>query len=255
MICHDCGVEYVQWGEAWDEFYCRSCHTKHFARSPRAHCPICQERKLYLDFAQEHQGYALRRDGHNIYLYCSRCEKAFLALPETQQAFYIRSRCNQMFPPGQVIYGLVDPESHLIRSVGRTYHPERRLQEHLRDRRPYEPWLDGKGEIITGLDGEPYYARAHWVYDLSVKGLQPTMKILSDVEVAPAVVEWEQRYILHGIQQGWPLLNIETVRSSFVTGARASQLDFLHCSFESLVQEGFIREKGIEAFVHRYYRG
>lgn len=74
-VCHDCGSAYVPWGEAWDNFYCQPCHIKHFAHSPRQICCVCGEQKLYLDFPHQHQGYALRRDGANIYLYCHACEK------------------------------------------------------------------------------------------------------------------------------------------------------------------------------------
>lgn len=243
-VCHDCGGEYVPWGEVWDDFYCRPCHTKHFARSPRAICLVCQEQKLYLAFARSHRGYGLRRDGHNIYLYCRSCEQAFLALPEAQQAFYIRARCNLVFPSGQVIYGLADPESHLIRNIGRTHLPTKRLAAHLRDRH----------EGLTDVGTARYYSKANWMHDLHVKGLRPTMEVLKEVEIAPMCIEWERRYILHGIQQGWPLTNVETIDEGLLACAKASTLDFLHCSFESLVQERFARENGIEAFVRAFYR-
>ena len=152
-VCHDCGCEYIQWGQAWDDIYCRTCHTKHFARSPRALCPICQEKKLYLEFGHGHHGYALRRDGLNIYLYCRPCEKAFLALPASQQAFYIRSRCDLAFPRGQVIYGLVDSE---VRYVGRTHDQKKRMQKHLKDR------CEGTTDVGNG----PYYGKANWMRDL-----------------------------------------------------------------------------------------
>ncbi len=71
---------------------------------------------------------------------------------------------------------------------------------------------------------------------------------------APQAIEWEERYILHGIQQGWPLLNIETTLETLVARTKASQLDFLHCSFEDLAQEKFVHKKGIMAFIRQYYR-
>src|SRR5689334_21056658 len=36
------------------------------------------------------------------------------------------------YPPGQVIYVLVDPRTDEIRYVGQTYQPERRLRTHVR---------------------------------------------------------------------------------------------------------------------------
>jgi hypothetical protein len=139
-----------------------------------------------------------------------------------------------------VIYDLVDPESHLVGYIGRTHEQKKRMQKHLKD------FADvGRGE---------YYSKATWMYDLHKKGLQPTMKVLREVEIAPMSIEWERRYILHGIQQGWPLTNMEVSAEELVARARASKLDFLHCSFESLVHESFVNDKGIEAFVHAYYR-
>lgn len=246
MICQGCGCEYVQWGGAFDVFYCQPCHAKEFARSQRAICLICQERKLQFDFVDHHQDYVLRRDGHNIYLYCRSCEEAFLALPASHQTFSIQSRCNLVFPRGQVIYGLIDPESHLVRNVGRTHLPTKRLGQHLRERH---------NRIVTvGEDEKPWYTKANWMYDLHMKGLRPTMEIFREVEVAPLVIEWEKRYILYGLQQGWPLVNHEASSEELVARARSSQLDFLRCSFESLVRERFAHDKGIEAFVRTFYR-
>jgi len=233
-----CGNQY----HGYSEKYCPSCDEKR--RIERSvPCCVCQQKMGY--FLGHYQGYAPWGGGTAIRLFCYKCgEKGFLSLSPSQQAFYIRSRCDLVFPRGQVIYGLVDPESHLVRNVGRTHTPTKRMSAHLRDRR----------EDFADVGNGPYYSKATWMNDLRIKGLRPTMKILREVEVAPMVIEWERRYILHGIQQGWPLTNMEVSSEGLVTRARASQLDFLHCSFESLVHENFVHEKGIEAFVHAYYR-
>lgn len=104
-------------------------------------------------------------------------EAAFLELPTSQQAFYIRARCDLVFPPGQVIYALVDPESHLVRNVGRTHTPTKRFGQHLRHRRE---------ELINVSEGKLYYSKANWMHDLHSKGLHPTMEILREVEVCPS---------------------------------------------------------------------
>jgi hypothetical protein len=229
---------------------CWDCHEKYLQKNPRQYpqCSLCGQKKHWRTFTGRYKGYPLVRDGTYIYLCCRDCEPAFLALPISQQAFYIRARCNLAFPPGQVIYGLVDPESYLVRNVGRTAQPKKRLQEHLQDQSDRQPVIMSHGQPKS------YYSKANWMHDLYAKGKTPTMKILQEVEVAPTVIEWERRYILHGIQQGWPLVNIESAMDDLVTAARTSQLDFLHCSFEDLVQERFVLEKGIEAFVHQFYR-
>lgn len=238
-ICHDCGGEYTQWGKVWDDFYCQPCHIKHFARSPRQVCCVCGEQKLYLDFPHQHQDYSLRADGANIYLYCHACKKAFLALPASQQALYIQSRCNRTFLSGQVIYGLVCPETQSVRYIGRTHLPAKRLGQHLKDRSEHFE--------------EPYYTRANWMHDLHAKGLQPTMETLMEVQSAPTVLEWEHRYILHGIQQRWNLVNNEVAVQELVARTRSSHLDFLRCSFDDLVRERFASGKGTQAFVRTFY--
>ena len=85
------------------------------------------------------------------------------------------------------------------------------------------------------------------------QGLQPSMQILHHVDISPLVLEWEQRFILHGIQQGWQLLNWETMDEELVARVRATHLDFLQAPFELLVQQHFFAANGLAAFLHIYY--
>lgn len=211
-------------------------------------CCICQQKKTAVKFLGHYKGYGLFGGGTAIRICCRQCEAAFLALPAGQQAFYIQRRCELAFPRGQVIYSLVDPESHLERYIGRTHDQKKRLGKHLQDR------TDVPGTWGLDENQKNWYTRANWMHDLHNKGLRPTMAVLREVEIAPMAIEWETRYILHGLQQGWPLVNMESAMETLIARARASQLDFLHCSFESLVHERFIHEKGIEAFVRQFYR-
>src|SRR5258708_16009438 len=208
-------------------------------------CCMCQEKKRAGEFASKHQGYDLFGGGTAIRLYCRKCKEAFLGLPRGHQSFYIRSRCDEPFPAGQMIYSLIDPESHLVRYIGRTHDLKKRFQRHLSER-SNEPAV---------LNGIQYYSRSNWMYDLFSKGLRPSPPdVVNEVRIAPAVIEWETRYILHGFQQDWPLVNIESAVDDFVARAKASTLDFLDVPFDALLREGFFREDGIEAFVHAHYR-
>ena len=108
--------------------------------------------------------------------------------------------------------------------------------------------------FLFGPEEKPFYTRANWVHDLYSKGLSPAMEIVKHVEIAPTVIEWETRYILHGLQQGWPLVNTESANDNLVAQAKACTLDFLSVSFDALVHVGFFQNDGIEAFVHAYYR-
>jgi hypothetical protein len=67
------------------------------------------------------------------------------------------------------------------------------------------------------------------------------------------VIEFEQRYIWHAIQQGWPILNSETMRLSWVEKARTSTIDFLHAPFADLVADKWFTRTGIEAFIRAWY--
>ncbi len=80
------------------------------------------------------------------------------------------------------------------------------------------------------------------------------MKILQPVEAAPLVLEWEQRFIFHGIQQGWNLLNHETMEKELVTRIKTSFVDFFAAPFELLVQQNFFSPHGLLAFLHEWYR-
>ncbi len=225
--------------------YCPFCRKKRYEKYREERsvpCCICQQKKGF--YLNSYHGYDLWGGGTAIRLFCGECEDAFLALPASRQAFYIRSRCNLAFPPGQVIYAMRDPESHLVRYIGRTHDLKKRFQRHLSER-----------SNIPAILNEPYYSRPNWMYDLFSKGLRPLPpEVIREVEIAPMVIEWETRYILHGFQQGWPLTNIESAMETLIAQVKASRLDFLHCSFEDLVQEGFIHENGIEAFVRKFYR-
>lgn len=204
---------------------CHSCHQEMLERNylPCCLCGRKTHRDTFLDYFQ---GYRLDGGGTVISLCCKPCRPAFLALPEEEQRRLVSACCDRKFPAGQVIYALVDPETQQIRYVGRTGNSTDRYKAHLRQ---------GK------------------VPDLSDRGLKPTMTILKTVEMAPLVVEWERRYICHGIQQGWPLLNIETTDAGFVARIQATSVDFIHAPFETLVEQSIFTSNGLEAFVRAWY--
>ncbi len=133
-----------------------------------------------------------------------------------------------------------------IRYVGRTSRPKRRHAQHLGDVSP----IAGQ----WGAERKAWYTRSNWMHALSERGLVPSMQILQHIGVSPLVVEWEQRYIWHGMQQGWKLLNVETMDGDLVARVRASPLDFLQVPFEMLVQQHFFSAHGLVAFLHKWYQ-
>jgi hypothetical protein len=92
------------------------------------------------------------------------------------------------------------------------------------------------------------------MYDLTEKGLTPSMQILRHRTVSSLVMEWEQRCIWHGIQQDWPLLNREAMDEQLVAHVKTSQLDFFRAPFELLVQQQFFSTHGLAAFLHRWHQ-
>ncbi len=220
---------------------CRSCHEASCERH-RPVCCVCQQKKALLS---HFKGYALHDAGAAIALYCKACEEVFFTLSEAQQNMLIRSSCQRSFPTGQVIYAEVDPESDQIRYIGRTSQPQRRHAQHLKDASS----IAGR----WGAEKKAWYTRSNWIWELAARGLTPCMQILYPVAIAPLVVEWEQRYIWHGIQQGWELLNVEAVDEDLVAHIHSTSIDFLTASFEALVQQRFFPPHGLAAFLHKYY--
>jgi len=224
---------------------CRTCHEE-MLENRQLPCCLCQRKTSRRNFLSQIRGYALSGNGAALSLCCQACEADFLTLSDVQQSLSIRSCCQNTFPDGQVIYAEVDPETQEIRYIGRTGKPKRRHAQHLSDRSSREGQWGPKRTV--------WYTRRNWMQALAEKALTPSMKILHAVETAPLVLEWEQRFIFHGLQQGWNLLNWETMDTELVTHARASYIDFFTIPFEVLVQQRFFSPYGLIAFLHRWYQ-
>lgn len=93
-------------------------------------------------------------------------------------------------PPLVYIYALIDPETQQCRYIGKTVNPKNRRRRHFYDRDDSH--------------------KAHWITQLSLKGLKPLFQIL---EVVPPDEDWKEyecNWIAYGYQQGWPLTNISS---------------------------------------------
>jgi hypothetical protein len=237
---HECWISDADWPF---ELY-RTCKECRYDQ-----CCLCLKKKYAV--LGRFDGYSLDvpLGSQSITLFCQDCEPDFLALPIFRQKMLIRTCSNRTFPHGQVIYGEEDPRTKEIRYIGRTGHITRRHAEHMRNT---SPGLSRVGEEGTDSYKE-WYGRRTWMHDLKQLGLKPIQRILLHVDIPPQVVEWEQRYIWNGIQQGWPLTNYEIAKEDLPAKIRDSGLDFLKAPFEELVEHGFFREKGLEAFVHKWY--
>jgi hypothetical protein len=224
---------------------CVTCHEALRERHQLA-CCLCQQKTSRRNFLSSYEGYALCGDGACISLCCQGCASAFRALSPSQQGMYIHACCQRSFPSGQVIYAEVDPEAGEIRYVGRTGKPQRRHAQHLNDASPTS--------VQWGAERKAWYTRSNWVHALSEKGLTPSMQILQNVEVSSLVVEWEQRFIWHGIQRGWKLLNGEAMDETLVARVKAARFDFLQVPFDLLVLQQFFSSHGLAAFLHKWHQ-
>lgn len=208
-------------------------------------CCLCLQKMPRRDFLAYLYGYALRGYGTSLALCCRECEVAFLALSEPRQWIHIDASCQRAFPVGQIIYAETDPDTGAIRYIGRTSKPERRHAQHLTS-------ASSKAGR-WGSDNRAWFTRRNWIQALAENGQKPTMRILYPVAISPLVIEWELRYILHGIQQGWPLLNSETMDKELVNRICVSSLHFLEAPFEKLLQHHFFSRYGLAAFLHKWY--
>jgi hypothetical protein len=224
---------------------CKTCHEELLTRHQPA-CCLCEEKLPRRDFLSSYDGYVLSCDGAWVSLCCRQCESAFQILPAFQQENHIRACCQKSFPSGQVIYAEIDPETKAVRYVGRTNNPERRHSQHLSDVSPTA--------ALWGTEQKAWFTRGNWMYALAERGLAPSMQILQQIEISPLVVEWEQRFIWHGIQQGWKLLNVEHMDEALIARINASRLDFLQAPFEQLVQQDFFSSRGLAAFLRIWHQ-
>lgn len=85
------------------------------------------------------------------------------------------------------IYGLCDPESGLIRYIGKSIRPVERLSNHMNDHGTCH--------------------RTNWLRSLKIKGLKPTLVILQELPENAAWQDAEKAWIAYGYSQGWPLVN------------------------------------------------
>lgn len=89
-----------------------------------------------------------------------------------------------------IVYALVDPRDEAIRYIGITSNADKRRGQHLEESKPV---------------GGTYYRR--WQKKLRRLGLKPGWKVLEENLTWKRACELEQRWIVHGREEGWPLVN------------------------------------------------
>jgi hypothetical protein len=85
------------------------------------------------------------------------------------------------------IYALTDPDSNLIRYIGKSIKPKERLQNHMNE--------------VSNCH------RSHWLQSLKKQGKKAKMKFLEVLEYGENWQERERYWIKKGKAEGWPLTN------------------------------------------------
>lgn len=85
------------------------------------------------------------------------------------------------------IYGLREPDTGLIRYIGKTIRPEARLRDHINDRSVCH--------------------RTNWIKSLKARGIEPEMVIIEEIRGAWPWQEEERFWIEFARRNDWPLVN------------------------------------------------
>lgn len=89
------------------------------------------------------------------------------------------------------IYGLVCPTAGVVRYIGKSINPESRLRAH----------------IMAAVRGDYNHHTARWLRKLHALGLEPSLKILSEVGEGDSWQDLERRHIAEALESGARLTN------------------------------------------------
>ena len=93
-----------------------------------------------------------------------------------------------MNPQTLYIYGLREPDTGLIRYIGKTNNPHRRWLNHLTEK--------------------SHCKRTYWIRSLLRRGLRPEIVVIEEIHGAWPWQESERFWIAFANRNGWPLINM-----------------------------------------------
>ncbi|WP_349573117.1 GIY-YIG nuclease family protein [Azotobacter salinestris] len=89
------------------------------------------------------------------------------------------------------IYGLFCPIDGVVRYIGKSSNPKKRLSAH----------------ISSSIRSAYHHHTARWIRRLASEGLYPELRILHTMRVGEDWRECERAWIAKGLENGWPLTN------------------------------------------------
>lgn len=170
---------------------------------------------------------------------CIDCISEFNLLPNETRVKIIWSALEICFGKNQFIYGLFEPNSEILRYVGRTNDIKRRFQRHLQQGADFLKKLDDENFSDYALDIY-FYSSKKWIADLKLEGKNPEMKILEIVEPTPKVYEQEMRWICQPIKENKEILNVENNSEEIKNLILSSDFSFKTVSMDYLKSINFI---------------
>jgi hypothetical protein len=217
-------------------------------------CPLCQELKHAHEFSLEINSFA----ASDARLFCGDCLDVFNAMPNRERSYFLRSRFEAFYGAVQYIYGLVDPNTNLVRYIGRTKDLKKRFREHLR-RGKLTRWrkklpiicecYEYKSPVPSG------YRSKSWIADLARMDKVPILQVLETVKPGVFVCEREMRWVSYQIQLGVPLLNVEDSSENVRNLVRGYDESFLTLPMEQLVKDGFVDQMYLLCFEYGLVSG
>lgn len=183
-------------------------------------CLVCRQFKKHNQFIAKYEGYYYTAG--ILRLSCRDCEPTLLTMSREQVRPLIHRALHRYYTLGQVIYTLRESDTNVVRYVGRTCDPKKRLQHHIHQQKAWS--TSYKDALLMYPDIN--YTNGYWLYDLKQRGAKPIMNVVETVADGPLVVERETRWICHCLQQGIDLVNSSRYREEFTKAIRPD-VDYL----------------------------
>ncbi len=216
-------------------------------------CKICAGDKLAEHFANDLNKISIR----GLRLVCCRCAPSFNQLSLNSRREFLKQKIGDYYGEKQYIYALCEPETKVVRYVGRTDNPQRRFNAHIQSPRAFAKeicFYSGVLKCECNCDQHKLWKNKidskSWIAKLMAKELKPVMKILEEVEPGWLVAEREIRHICQLIKENNEILNSENQSEKSRVLIKKQIFSFLDIDIEELEISGFLRKFEFSLHLH-----